>query len=108
MVLDGGRCLPNVPGNWFLRHIEGLWLNAGFFLILGTVLLVGLCYAEKQTTGVIVIFYALLYFVIFGSKRTFVKVFIIWFLLAAALEIYLEQRHSGWYPTLNITRAHHR
>jgi hypothetical protein len=98
MALDSGPCLSDLPGIPFLRAIEAFWLSAPVLLIFVVTGAMLLCIVQHTMSVAIVIFYALLYFVIFAPRRTFVKLLIV-VILIGTVQAFLEQEHPGWHPS---------
>jgi len=57
-----------------------------------------LCIVQHAMSVAILMFYALLYFVIFAPRRPFVK-FLIVIILIGSVQAFLEQEHPGWHPS---------
>jgi hypothetical protein len=98
MALDSGPFLSDLPGIPTLRAIEAFWLEGSvlFVVIAFGVMLV--CIAQHAMGAAIVIAYALFYFVVFATRRPFVKALVIIMLITAA-QACLEQQQRGWHPS---------
>ena len=98
MALDSGPLLSELPGLPILRGIEAFWLSAPVLLIFVVTGAMLLCIVQHAMSVAILIFYALLYFVIFAPRRPFVK-FLIVIILIGTVQAFLEQEHPGWHPS---------
>ncbi len=98
MALDSGPCLSDLPGIPFLRAIEAFWLEGSVLFVVIAFAVMLVCIAHHATGAAIVISYALFYFLVFATRRPFVKTLIIIMLITAA-QAYLEQQRPGWHPS---------
>jgi hypothetical protein len=98
MALDNGPLLSELPGFAVLRGIETFWVSAPVLLIFVVIGAMLLCIVQHAISVAIVIFYALLYFVIFAPRRPFLKLLIV-IILIGTVQAFFEQEHSGWHPS---------
>src|SRR5260370_34291266 len=100
MALDSGPCLSDLPGIPFLRAIEAFWLEGSVLFVVIAFAVMLVCIAHQAMGAAIVISYALFYFLVFATRRPFVKALLIVMLITAAPAC-LEQRLPGMHPSLN-------
>jgi hypothetical protein len=105
MALDSGPCLSDLSGIRILRVAEAVWLEGPALLVFLVFGIMVLCAVERAIDAAIVIFYGLLYFIIFATRRPLVKAVIIILMLTSALQAFREQYKAGWHPNA-VTSAH--
>ncbi len=105
MALDYGPCLSDLRGIRILRVIEAIWQQGPALLVFLVFGIMVFCAVEQAIGAAIVIFYGLLYFIIFATRRPLVKAVIITLMLTSALQAFREQYKAGWHPNA-VTSAH--
>jgi hypothetical protein len=105
MALDYGPCLSDLRGIRILRVVEAVWLEGPALLVFLVFGIMVFCAVEQAIGAAIVIFYGLLYFIIFATRRPLVKAVIIILMLTSALQAFREQYKMGWHPNA-VTSAH--
>ena len=100
MALDSGPFLSDLPGIRILRIVEAIWLQGPAVLVFIVFGLMVFCAIEQAIGAAIVIFYALLYFIIFASQRPLTKALIIILMLTSALQAFREEHKPGWHPNV--------
>jgi len=105
MAIDSGPCLSDLPGIPLLRAIETVWLEGPALYVFVMFGIMMFCATEEAIGAAVLCFYALLYFVVFATRRSLTKALLVTLIVMSAAQALHEAPSTRWFPSFTHTEV---